>query len=268
MSITPGLFRLDRRSKLPLYVQIERNLRELILNGQLEPGQAVPPEWELAEFYGVNRLTVRRALDDLARQNWLTRRHGIGTFVERPAVAKIAGDYLSFTRQMEAIGRQPSSQLIEINTVAASRQIARRLRLEQGEMLVNIVRLRLADETPLLLEHTYLPQAKFPGLDRGIILGSCSLYALLAERFGVAITRTDLSLKPALLTAEQAQWLHSPPGSPTILSEIVGYANDEPVEYTWSVVNGEHSEFWFSFQRREGISALGTPDDPLIHSRI
>ncbi len=54
-----GLFKIDRLEKLPLYELIERNLRDLILSNQLQSGDTVPPEWELAEMYGVSRLTVR-----------------------------------------------------------------------------------------------------------------------------------------------------------------------------------------------------------------
>ena len=83
------------------------------MSNQLQPGDTVPPEWELAELYGVSRLTVRRALDDLVRQDWLNRRQGVGTFVSRPAVTAISPSQLSFTQEMLAIGRRPSSRLLE-----------------------------------------------------------------------------------------------------------------------------------------------------------
>src|SRR5512139_2432558 len=103
------LFKIDLKGRLPLYDQIERNLRDLIVNGHLKPGQAMPGEWELVELYGVSRLTVRRAVDELVRQNWLERKHGVGTFVRQPAMASIAASKLSFTQQMKAIGRRPGS---------------------------------------------------------------------------------------------------------------------------------------------------------------
>lgn len=62
------LFRIDSESKLPLYDQIERNLRDLIINGRLQTGQIMPSEWDLSALYGVSRLTVRRALEALGTQ--------------------------------------------------------------------------------------------------------------------------------------------------------------------------------------------------------
>src|SRR5512134_2581373 len=123
------LFRIDSESRLPLYDQIERNLRDLIINGRLQPGQMMPPEWDLSSLYGVSRLTVRRALEALVRQNSLERKHGVGTFVRQPTIASIADSKLSFTEQMRAIGRKPGSRLIEQRVVPATAKIARAIHI-------------------------------------------------------------------------------------------------------------------------------------------
>jgi GntR family transcriptional regulator len=251
------LYRIDRQEPLPLYAQIERNLRDLIQSGQLQPGQHVPPEWELAEFYGVSRLTVRRALDDLVRQDWISRRHGVGTFVSGPAVATIAPSKLSFTQEMLAIGRKPSSRLLSSKIVSAqqsatSRRAAKLLNLDDQAGLVEIVRLRLADNLPLLLETAYLSSERFPGLESDENLVSGSLYERMNARYGVVIARVDQKLKPVLLSAAQARQLGVQPGSPSILSEGISYtAEGVPVECSWSYANGDYSEFYFSFRRSE-----------------
>ena len=76
------IFKINRQDKAPLYDLIEQNLRELILGGRLNTGEAVPSEWELADLYGVSRLTVRNALDNLKTMDisfpvW-DRSHGSG----------------------------------------------------------------------------------------------------------------------------------------------------------------------------------------------
>ncbi len=97
MTTDKDIFKIDHQSRLPLYDQIERNLRDLIINGKLNPGEMVPSEWELVELYSVSRLTVRKALDELVHQNWLERKHGVGTFVRQPTTASISASKLSFT---------------------------------------------------------------------------------------------------------------------------------------------------------------------------
>jgi GntR family transcriptional regulator len=250
---TAERYKIDRLDKLPLYEQIERNLRELILAGELMPGEAVPSEWELASRYGVSRLTVRRAIDDLVRQEWLSRKHGVGTFVGIPTVTSIAPSKLSFTQEMLAIGRRPSSQLLSIRLTPADLTFAQRLAVEEGALLVEITRLRQADGVAILLETAYLSSERFQGLENETSLELGSLYDCLAIRYGETVARVDYSLKAILLDEEQADWLGVQAGSPSIFSECTAYNSEgEPVEYSRSVANNEYSQFYFSFRRGEG----------------
>ncbi len=252
MNIDKEIFKIDPQSKLPLYDQIERNLRDLIINGKLIPGEMMPSEWELVEFYGVSRLTVRRALDELVRQNWLERKHGVGTFVRQPTTASIAASKLSFTEQMRSIGRKPSSQLISKRTIPATAKIARFLRIQAGESIVEITRVRLADDEPILLETCCLSSERFPSLANYSWSENESLYKILSEEHSVIVTGLDHTLKPVLLTETEAHYLQAKSGTPAILSEIVAFTkNGTPVEYVWSVSNGDKSEFYFHFQRIE-----------------
>lgn len=244
------IFRIDRQEKLPLYDQIERNLRSLIINGRLQPGESVPSEWELASAYGVSRLTVRRALDDLVRQKWLTRRQGVGTFVSQPAVADISPSKLSFTQEMIAIGRRPSNRLLSSRVIPATSSIAQRLSLYRGSAVVEIVRLRLADEIPILHETSYLSSEKFPGLEAEPQVWTGSLYECLADRYEVVVARVDQTLKAILLNQDQAELLDADPGSASIFSECVAYtAEGDEVEYSCSVAHNQFSQFYFSFRR-------------------
>jgi GntR family transcriptional regulator len=247
-----AIYKIDHQSKLPLYEQISQNLREMILNGSLESGGTLPPEWELADIYCVSRMTVRRAIDDLVRQNWLNRRQGVGTFVSKPMIASIAPSKLSFTEEMLAVGLKPSSRLIGNQVIPAAVRIANRLNISAGEPVIELIRLRLADGTPILIETAYLPGARFPDLQSDPNLVNGSLYECLYRRFGVTITRMDQTLKPVLLTENQARLLQAQTGSPSILSEIVAYNSDgEVVEFSSSVSSSDHSEFYFSYERSE-----------------
>lgn len=244
-----AIFAIDRNSKLPLYDLVEQNLRGLIIEEALKPGEGIPSELELAELYGVSRLTVRRAIDELARQNWLNKRHGVGTFVTRPNIAKIAPSKLSFTEQMLSIGRMPTSRMINFEVIPSDSQIAHTLGLYEGEDVIHIVRVRLADEVPVLLETAFLSHKRFPDLEQ-LTLNDGSLYRILGEKYGVNIIRMDQTLKPVTLTKEQAKLLDDIPGAPSIYSEIIAFSGaGEPVEYSWSVANGSHSAFYFSFNR-------------------
>ena len=247
-----NLFKIDLKSKLPLYDQIERNLRDLVVNGHLKPGEAMPGEWDLADLYGVSRLTVRRALDELVRQNWLEKKHGVGTFVRQPTMATIAAGKLSFTEQMRAIGREPSSKYIGQRVIAATDKIARALHIQEGDPILEITRVRLADDVPILLETACLSTTRFPTLESHDWSQDESLYRVLSEEYNVNISAMDHTIKPVTLTETEARYLKAKAGIPALLSEIIAYTpGSEPVEYAWSVSNGDKSEFYFHFQRVE-----------------
>jgi len=249
------LFKINRNDKAPLYDLIEQNLRELILRGQLEMGETIPSEWELADLYGVSRLTVRKAVDNLTRQGWLIRRHGVGTFVDHPTITEISPSKLSFTEQMRAIGRMPSSRLISLKVVAVELEVATMLKLEQGDPAVEIVRVRLADDEPILLETSYLSQKRFPGLETATELTSSSLYEWLSTHYQTKVTVMDQTFEPVLLKDDQAQYLETQPGAPALLSKVRAYTNEaEPIEYSWSVTRGDQCRFYFSFRRGEECS--------------
>jgi GntR family transcriptional regulator len=252
MTDSKDLYKINRLDKAPLYDLIEQNLRELILRGQINVGESVPSEWELANLYGVSRLTVRNALDNLTRQGWLIRRHGVGTFVSHPNATEITPSKLSFTEQMHAIGRKPSSRLLSMLVVTAEAEVANKLKLELGELVVEIVRLRLADGEPILLEKSYLSQKRFPGLENATELTTSSLYEWLAVHYQTIVAMMDQTLEPVLLNDAQARQLETQPGTPAILSKVLAYTNDaEPIEYSWSVTRGDQCRFYFSFRRGE-----------------
>ena len=106
------LFLEPNAERTPLYHQISLNLRTLIQKGALFPGEMLPSEEEMGTCYGVSRLTMRRAVDDLVREKWLMRKHGVGTFVASPNVTPSIPRILSFSDKMKALGLRPSSRLI------------------------------------------------------------------------------------------------------------------------------------------------------------
>jgi len=250
MDVPTELFRIDRQSKLPLYDQIERNLRQLIIDSTLKPGESVPSEWELAKLYGVSRLTVRKALDHLVRQRWLSKRHGVGTFVTKPTITSIAPSKLSFTDQILAVGKKPSSRLVESGVAQPGVEASNALQLSKEEQVFFLTRVRYANDVPILLETAYLSLARFPGLVSADGLAGESLYDHLFRTYRVRVARLDQTLQPVKLTEQQAAHLQTKTGMPSIRSICVAYTGaGDPVEYSISVSNGYHSEFYFTFQK-------------------
>jgi GntR family transcriptional regulator len=248
------LIKIDRQTKVPLYHQITQNCRDLIESGQLRPGEGLPSEWELSALYGVSRLTIRRALDELVRAGLLNRRHGVGTFVANSTEAQIFPSELSFTKNMQNIGRRPGSRVVSLQVIAATAGVAQYLDLQAGAPVLELVRVRLVDDEPLMLETSYLPYERFPDLLKAN-LNDGSLYDFLSKHYQVNVVALDQVFEPTLLTNREASLLNVKRRAPAILSEIIGFTSDgAPVEYTWSVTCAGRGRFYFHF--REG--AVGT----------
>jgi len=110
----------------------------------------------------------------------------------------------------------------------------------------------VADEVPILHEVAYLPLSRFPGLEKHEWAPDDSLYQLLREKYGVFVSGLDHTIKPTLLTGEQAKYFGVKAGLPALISEIVSYSSEgNPVEYSLSVSNGDKGEFYFRFRHIE-----------------
>ena len=149
--------------------------RDLVLDliEQLAVGDAIPSERQLSADFGVSRLTVRAALDDLVREGYLVRRHGSGTFVSEPKIAQEL-TMTSFTDDMRRRGLRPASETLDLRDRpggSASRPAAPRLAV--GAVLV-ADRLRLADGESMAIETVHIRASHVPGLtaarSRGAVL--------------------------------------------------------------------------------------------------
>jgi GntR family transcriptional regulator len=236
-------FHIDTTSPVPRYHQIQENLAELIESGTLKEGESLPSERELSEVYGVNRMTVRQAIDVLVNKGVLQKQHGIGTFV-RQKVA-IAPTVMGFTQRMRGSGLKPSSRLLSMEVVTPQPKVYRSLNLNSSEKVVRIERLRLVDGEPLMVETSYLPYARFPNLVE-LDVASASLYELLEARYGVRVCEAEQTLEPTLLNDHEAQLFTLPKGQPAMLVQITAYdAEKKPIEFSKSVVRGDRCQYYF-----------------------
>nr|BFE59405.1 GntR family transcriptional regulator [Dactylosporangium thailandense] len=216
--------------KAPLYVRIERELRTRLTGAR--PGDALPAEAVLAEEFGVARMTMRAALNALEADGLIERIQGRGTFVRQRPAPRAAGTLMSFQDQVRSWGRTPSSRLVEAEVRAASGEEAAALGLTAAApRVVSIVRVRMADGTPLAVEYACFP---------------AHLTALLdADLEGGSLHRTlhRLGLRPTLgsstLTAQPAgpdgDRLQVPEDEPLLVeTRLIVDQEAAPLEYTIS----------------------------------
>ena len=212
--------------------------RVLDLIESLVVGQAIPSERQLTQDFGVSRLTVRAALDELVRDGHLDRRHGSGTYVTEPKIAQPL-TLTSFSEEMRRRGMVPGSRTLELTLTSAGARLARRLQVSPEETLVRVKRLRLADAQPMAMEVLHIPQALVPGLTKAD-LENRSFYELLAERYEIVIGSGTQTIEPTVTNEEESEVLGVPLHTPAFLFERTTVSDSgRIVEFVRSIYRGD-----------------------------
>ncbi len=239
----------DPNNGVPKYRQLQHVLEEMI--DRLQPGDPLPPERELEQEFGVSRVTVRQALQQLVLAGRLERIQGRGTFVARPKVEQVLA-LTSFSEEMVQRGMRPGSRTLGVQRIAARGPIAQALELPEGAAVLVLRRLRLADDEPMALETVYLPAERFPDLEQ-TDLTNRSLYAWLAERHGVELSHATQTIEATVLGAEDARLLEVAPGMPAFRLERVSYDQfGRPVELVRSLYRGDRYKLHARLERPWG----------------
>jgi GntR family transcriptional regulator len=237
---------------VPKYYRLKQELLKQI--EALAPGEALPSERLLSVQYGTSRTTVRQAFQELVVEGRLQRVHGSGTYVSTPKIAQ-ALQLTSYTEDMRAKGLQPSSRLLDVGQVRADDFLAEKLQIAPGSRVVRLERLRMADGEPRAIETTHLSAARFPRLRQHVVRHG-SLYAALAEVYGVELGAAEETIETALARPDEAALLETDVGSPMLMLSRHSFdTTGAPVEWARSVYRGDRYKFVAWLRRPDGTSA-------------
>ncbi|HEY3336706.1 MAG TPA: GntR family transcriptional regulator [Candidatus Limnocylindrales bacterium] len=188
---------------VPHWRRIEQALRERI--AALAPGDALPSDAELCAEFGVSRMTARNAMQRLADEGLVLRVPGRGSFVAQPPTHRRADRLLTFSREMERRGRRPSSRVLNREIRPSTPEEAVALGLSQGEPVVALRRLRLADDEPIAIETAVLVRGTGAAV-LGADLEAGSLHDALAGG-GYHLRRGTATIAAAPATHDDAKLL-------------------------------------------------------------
>ncbi|MGO9559965.1 MAG: GntR family transcriptional regulator [Acidimicrobiales bacterium] len=226
----------------PLYLQIAEHLESEMQSGVYPVGHRFPTEPVLAASFGVSRLTLRHALTVLEHRGLIDRivgRRG-GTFVREAPVERDLTTFAGFTDQMRRSGVVASSNVCERARLPADPEVAEALELEDGDPVVTVERVRLANGRPVALERSWFPDSDFPGLLDEPLDGA--LYDLLRERYGRGPTHAREMLEPVTADRRTARLLGVLVGTPLLLVERTAYDRQgRPVEFSRDLFLGERT---------------------------
>jgi GntR family phosphonate transport system transcriptional regulator len=222
---------LERGAGVALWRQIQRILEADIAGGGCPAGEKLPTEAELAERFGVNRHTVRRALGVLEAKGLVRIEQGRGIFVREPMLDYSLARRVRFSENLLRQRRSPGGRLLEAAVVAAPKEAAERLGLMPGSPVVRLEVAGSADGAPLNVATSFFPAARFPDFIPAY-RETGSISAALA-RFGVAdYVRKWTRITARMPSARDADLLRQPRSRPVLVAESVNLdPAGEPVEY-------------------------------------
>jgi GntR family transcriptional regulator len=215
---------------VPIYYQISEYFRELISQVELKPGDKLPPEQELCEIFKVSRMTVRKALDILARDGLVSRENGKGTFVQKKRYVENLLMVTSFDNTIKSQDSLASAKLLEIQKVPANEQLAKKLKIQPDTEVYQIARIRYADSTPIGLQTYYLPVAFCRGLHEQDL--TQSIQALLTEKYGYQFVKVQTWFEAVPANEFQANCLEVSEKFPLLKKRVILFHSDgRPIEY-------------------------------------
>lgn len=231
---------LDRTSPLPLWAQLEGDLKRRLDGGEFDDG-AFPTDLMLTRDYDVSRHTVREAIRHLNKTGVLKRERGRGTVVNRSEFEQSLGTLYSLFQSVESTGVEQTSEVLELgivhNALAASH-----LKVAEDTDLVLLARLRLAGGAPLALDRAWLPRTiAEPLLD--VDWAHTALYSELRRIGSPVPTQGWERLTPICPNAADRAKLKIAKSDAAFHLERLGSHNSEPIEWRTTVIRGDRFRF-------------------------
>lgn len=232
---------LDRNSPIPLHLQLKTWLTTRIAEGEFEPGGRLPSERQLCEELGISRTTVREALRELEREGLIRIVPGRAAYAATPQSGLTVKVSLSgFVADIRREGMTPSGILLETRLLPTPpSDLVRAMRLQPGDEVVVLERLRFANKVPLVvhvvhLNHRLCPQVLAENLEHA------SLYGLYRERYGLTPARAEQQVYAGLASPRELELLNlTAPAAVLRVERSIFLDDGQVVEFSRSAYCGE-----------------------------
>lgn len=240
------VFKVDKNSPVPMYFQIRKAIIKAIKNDIYKVGDQLPTELEFCNALEVSRPTIRQAFQELINEGYITRKKAKGTFVCKP---KVEGYFFkkleSYNDEMHALGLTPRTNVIHSEVMDAIDDIKDNLQLDEQAKVFHLVRLRYADEEPMVYVHTYIPYDKFSHIEElNFEDEETSLYDVMKHNYQMPIAYVDRIIEASNATKTLAKLLEIEEGQAIYTVTTIAYnEHDEPIEYSIANYRGDRNKF-------------------------
>jgi GntR family transcriptional regulator len=218
------------------YEAISAEMRNRIKEKKYSIDQPIPDEISLAKEFGCSRMTMKRALDILVMEGLLYRKRGHGTFIVRSAIQNsrinvASNEAMGLTNLLK--NKNITSKVINFEVQFPTEEVAAHLAIDTKSPVYYLIRVRLVDGEPYVMEKTYMPTKLIPGINDEILNGS--IYEHITENLGLTIAGSHRKIRAAKPEALDQEYLECKEDDPILEIEHVGFLNNGvPFEYSFS----------------------------------
>lgn len=222
---------------VPKYTQIKEELKRKILVGEWKANSMIPTENQLCEQFGVSRITIRAAIEELQQEGYIQKIQGKGTFVRGGAIEQRLSKFYTFGDELKKRGYKEVATMIEFLEVEADEDLADHLKIIPGEKVYKITRTRSVESGPYALETSYIPVADAPGMTEEEV-NHFGLYKSMAAK-GCYVQTAIESFTAVNLDQHQAALLETDVNKAAISLIRTTFSGQRIVEYCVSFVRGD-----------------------------
>lgn len=231
---------------IPLYYKLYVDLKESLNSGKYQKGDKLPTEKELCQNYGISRLTVRRAMDELRREGFIERLKGKGTFVTGSKREEQLAILTGFTDEARKRGSETRSVVLENKLVRVPADAVGLFDIPADAMVVLLKRVRFLEGEPYAIEEAYLnvgADIRFLNITQRDMEKE-SLYGILRKEFSINISYAEEEMELTRLKKEEARFLRQDQDECAIMRKRFTYTkSDICIEYVISLYRADKSKF-------------------------
>ena len=227
-----GSFQLNRASGETLHGKVSNYIRSKIYAKEWGPGKQILSEHDLMSQFEVSRGTVRKAIKTLVDEGLLTQEHGRGTFVCEPHIAHPGGDRpFSFAASLKDQGIAFKTVVLSKERIPATAEVAERLKINEGDPVLRLRRLRTAAGKPIMVLDSWTPMDICPGIE-AMPLETMSLFEAVERCSGTRIMYSNMAYSARAAGKDLAAVMDVSENSPVLnLEQLIVLEDGRPIEW-------------------------------------
>ncbi|MFO7815221.1 MAG: GntR family transcriptional regulator [Halanaerobiales bacterium] len=233
---------INKNGHIPLYFQIQEYFRKKIEKNDIKPGTQLPTERELSDELDVSRVTIRKAIRGLIAEGLCEKKVGKGIFVSDEKIPINVHELEGTTNLLKKVANEMKTIENEKNIIEVNKKFQNIFDLNSNNKVLYLKRIRYIDNSPVILEHTYLPINKYPNIQEYDF--SNSLYEILERDYNIIPDKSRGSFNILMAKEEEARLLNVQLNTPLLVKKATVFSKKgQAIEYNRSVYRSDKFNF-------------------------